>query len=109
MSVITDEVSNPAVEWRWSGTRVFLFLRARTDHEDWFRPVNHSQSVLILTGDDLIATTDDLLNQALAEMTPRDLAGAITAARDREDRGEVVAQGPLGGEPVAPASWLANC
>jgi hypothetical protein len=87
-------------EWREVGNTVLAFMKVSTDPNSsgLYYPVN-DQSVYLVTGTDLQATTadDDPFSKGVANMTLDEIRSEISRATEAIQAGEVTPQTPFGG------------
>lgn len=97
--------ARPNLEWREPGKRVLLFIvRGRSPGvlKPLYFPVNQSQSVYVLRGDDLVATVSDPvipLEESIASLSLPQLRVEVEQAKERISRGEVKALPPRATDP----------
>lgn len=100
LTVQTDQDVPTEPEWREIGNTVLAFMKLSTDPNfpGLYYPVN-DQSVYLVTGTDLQATTadDDPFSKGVAAMTLDEIRSKISRAREAIEAGEVTPQTPFGG------------
>lgn len=91
------QTNSGSAEWRDEGRRILAFLAKSSDAEesDKYHPINITQSMFVLDGEDLRATaaSDAFANQ-IASLTLPQVEVAVQEAIDLIERGTVVPQRP---------------
>jgi hypothetical protein len=84
--------SRPHTEWRTTGTTVIAFLTMSREGRAIYITTNHSQSIYVVTAEDLDLTVRDPLGAEVASWTLSRFRQEVAEANEKIARGEVRAQ-----------------